>query len=177
MLEVLSSFSYIQLVKLAPMVPVQVSKFVFSTLSEFGFSLFFSYFQVFHCVFIDFFKGCIYFLFKDLYCIHNGCFKVFSLCFSYDGLLRARCSRAAGPNADILSWLSLCFHAGVWGSGLEEIVVLGADIWTCLCWVFVPWFLLNLWLLGESGGCVLLDRKYAGPDWCGYWGLQIKMCF
>jgi hypothetical protein len=35
---------------------------------------------------------------------------------------------------------SLCFYAGIQASGFRKIVILGADIWPCLWWVFVHWF-------------------------------------
>lgn len=48
------------------------------------------------CVFIDFFRRCIHFLFKDLYHIHKCHSEVSVLCFSYVAIPGAYCGRVAG---------------------------------------------------------------------------------
>lgn len=47
-------------------------------------------------VFLDFFKGFIDFLFKDLFHIHKDCFTFHFLFFSCDGIVMACCDRLAG---------------------------------------------------------------------------------
>lgn len=69
----------------------------------FYFILFYFQFQVwtvyiyfltlFVCIFIHFYKGFLNFLFKKIFHIHRGYFKVFALCFGYFALLRDFCGR------------------------------------------------------------------------------------
>lgn len=66
--------------------------------SEFGFSFYSNftfrslnvlfYFLIHFCVFKDFFREFIHFLFKHLWHIHEGYFKAFALCFKFVAILR-----------------------------------------------------------------------------------------
>lgn len=57
---------------------------------------FIHFLQFFVCLFLDFFKECINFLFKDLYFLHKLGFKFLSLCFKCIGIFRACYSRLPG---------------------------------------------------------------------------------
>lgn len=70
-------------------------------------------------VFMDFFKGLIHFLYKDLFYLHSSRFKVFVLCFSSAPILRAYCGRVAGllKRCIVLVLFTLvCKHLGCGGS-------------------------------------------------------------
>lgn len=49
-----------------------------------------------NCAFLAFFKGLIHFLFKDLYYLHIGAFKVFCVYFNYTGIFRTCWGRKVG---------------------------------------------------------------------------------
>lgn len=72
--------------------------------------------------------------------------------------------------------LLLCFGLGILASGFERIVILGFDIWSCLCWVDVLFLgFYSLWFLRKCDGCVLPSRKFFwDPDICGHWRFWVK---
>jgi hypothetical protein len=69
-----------------------------------------------------------------------------------------------GSGESIPSWCScLWFSTGVQASGIRMTeVILGADIWSCLCWTghSVPWFLLPSLDLRNVYGCRFPGREY-----------------
>lgn len=40
-----------------------------------------------------------------------------------------------GSSDHILAWLLLCFYARVCVTGFDKTIIIGADIWSCLCLV------------------------------------------
>ena len=59
-----------------------------------------------------------------------------------------------------------------------KIVILDAEIWTCLCWVGILFsdFFCPPWFPGECVGCMLPGREFFwDPDMCGHWDFQIKV--
>lgn len=89
--------------------------------------------------------------------------------------------------SDILSWLLLIVpDTGVQSSGIGKIIIIGADVLSCLCGVVVlSWFLLpslvlrRLWwlccLIGNYSGVWIVvstgdSREYV----CRYWELTFR---
>ena len=72
----------------------------------------------------------------------------------------------------------IVFHAGFQTSGFGKIVIVGADICFCLCWVGVlcPDFCCPVWFLGECGDCVLPGRTFFWDSVIyGHWEFQEKL--
>lgn len=120
---ILSSISCNLLVKLASVVPVEFLFFFLLLSLDFLYSIFIFMFSVALFlssvfVFVDSFKGCIHFLFKDLYHTHKACFVVFFLCFSYFGIFRACSGRVAGLSRRhvVLTVVDFSLHwcLGIW---------------------------------------------------------------
>lgn len=121
------------------------SLFVFALLILFPLSVFekFYWFPFPFHVFIYLLMRFIQFL-KDLSLIHKGYFKVFYLGFSYVTVPTMLWSLSS--SGDILSWLLLIvFCTGVYVFGFEKITILGAKIWSFLCW-WVFGFLVSICL-------------------------------
>lgn len=165
--EILTSTTYILFVRLAFEFPVWVPKIF---ISRFFFSfdfLYWSYslFQVLDCfiesfpqfVFSYFFKGFINFLFKYLYHTHEDlCKFLHSTMFQFLG---ARCwdlTETHSPGGFYCVFMMASRHLG-----LGMCVILGVDIWSCLCWVggLFLGVCCFLWFLGVCGGCVLPGRN------------------
>lgn len=62
--------------------------------------------------------------------------------------------RVLASSVGLLSWFLMLF---VLVSRHLVEVILGVDIWTCLCWVGILFlgFCGTLWILGKHGGCGL----------------------
>jgi hypothetical protein len=63
---------------------------------------------------------------------------------------------------------------------LWKFIILGANIWTCLCGMSVLFlgFYCPAWVLGEHGGCELPSRKYFwNPGRFGHWRLQVQCIY
>lgn len=58
----------------------------------------------------------------------------------------------------------LCLGLGIWS--YDDWVFLGVDIWSCLCWVGVPFFgcLLSLRILGKCDNCGVPGRVLLQVD-------------
>lgn len=103
------------------------------------------------CIFIDFINGFISIFFSDLEYIHNNYFEVI-VCNS--PILHFSWATAVGLlgfSEDTLSWMVLFSYGHlVWG----WLLILGADVRSCLCWESTLFNFL-FWLLGECGamGC------------------------
>jgi hypothetical protein len=104
--EILFSISYscILLVSLATDVPVLDTEFFIPRFFTVGvFLLIFFHFHILKCfvpfllvcVSIDFFKGFVNFILKDIDHFYQGYFKVFFLCFSYVAILMVCCGNVA----------------------------------------------------------------------------------
>lgn len=84
-----------------------------------------------------------------------------------------------GCSGDILPWLllivCLLFPVDIWYLVFWKIVILIADIWSCLSWAGVLFlgFSLPFTVVGEYVDCVLLGRKFFwDPDGCGHLGFR-----
>lgn len=153
--EILSSISSVLLARLASEVPIHIPKFFISRPPSVWF-LFIDYistfkpwtvtFIPFSCLFTfsDFFTGLIHFLFTDFYHIHKSQSTGFLLCFSSAVVLRP---------AGLVCWAGVetyypghycIYYTSVQAFEFRVIIVIqGADIRSCLCWVgLFPWFLL-----------------------------------
>jgi hypothetical protein len=135
---------------------------------------FIRFLHLFVCIFLDFFKEFINFLFKGLYYLYKIAFVIVFLCFSCVVIFRACCSRRAGVwrchivLAVFDCVLTLAFsHLGLgyykfrfWFLSLSLL-----DFFFSF-WMFFPWFLFLLcssdlselgfwWPASESSGLVV----------------------
>lgn len=106
------------------------------------------------CVFLDFFKEFVHFLFKDLSYQHTVGFNVFFLCFSSDGKFRDYCwGSLARVETSCPGWYSVCSYSGVQASEFVMILGLGTEFWVCLCWVGVFFPVVSVSFLGYLKVC------------------------
>lgn len=93
-------------------------------------------------VFLDFFKGFIDFLFKDLFHIHKDCFTFHFLFFSCDGIVMACCDRLAGFSRIhiVLAVIDFVFTLVFLVSDFWMIIILASDFLIFLCYIAVLLF-------------------------------------
>lgn len=77
------------------------------------------------------------------------CCNTQSLCGSIAGLLY------------IALTVIVFFYIGIWASEFGEIIILGAGIWSCICW-WVFGFCCPLWFFVKFGGSIFLVGNYSG---------------
>lgn len=79
-----------------------------------------------------------------------------------------------------ISWSGcywLCFYVGIKAFEFRKIIILGADILSCFCWMgdFPSFFFVALSGSEKGCGCGFPCRElFWGSDWCIYWGFQVK---